>query len=376
MSARKKFLQVYDYITNCCFEREEEALLMLAAVAARQHVFLIGQPGTAKSMMIQKMLECFADDVEYFDKLLTKETSKDEIFGMPDIKELKQGNYKYNYKGFLPTAHFAYLDEVWKCNSGTLNALLTAINERLFHDGVDTVEIPLQTLFTASNELPQDESLQALYDRMLVRMEIPRLLKQSSKMKLIDRIDGVDPEPDPPEVLTLDVLQQAYEESKEVTFDDAARDKWAELQQKLHMEMADSVYISDRRWAMAYQGLKRVVWMNGGDKITKDDFVFLTNMLWEEPQQRSQIGSILSDYMGVLTNKAQELYNRLQSAHEDIAEGVVAASDLPDVYANAKQWKQKLDDEEGDSAVFQMYKDKFDNLFEDIKQQYLDHMGL
>ncbi|NIO11306.1 MAG: AAA domain-containing protein, partial [Deltaproteobacteria bacterium] len=59
----------------------------------------------------------------------------------------------------LPEAHIAFLDEIFKANSSILNAILTLINERLFHNGKDVVSVPLLTLFGASNELPEDDEL-------------------------------------------------------------------------------------------------------------------------------------------------------------------------------------------------------------------------
>jgi hypothetical protein len=66
----------------------------------------------------------------------------------------------------------AFIDEIFKANSAILNTLLTVLNERLFDNGSQRLPVPLITLVGASNELPESEELDALYDRFLVRRQV------------------------------------------------------------------------------------------------------------------------------------------------------------------------------------------------------------
>jgi MoxR-like ATPase len=70
----------------------------------------------------------------------------------------------------LPQAEIVFLDEVFKSNSAILNALLTLLNERRYTSGGQVVACPLLSAFGASNEVPSDETLTALYDRFILRI--------------------------------------------------------------------------------------------------------------------------------------------------------------------------------------------------------------
>lgn len=67
------------------------------------------------------------------------------------------------------------MDEIFKANSAILNALLTLLNERLFDNGNERLPVPLLCLVGASNELPESEELDALYDRFLIRRKVAQV---------------------------------------------------------------------------------------------------------------------------------------------------------------------------------------------------------
>jgi hypothetical protein len=59
--------------------------------------------------------------------------------------------------------------QLLKANSSILNSLLTILNERTFDNGAARVHVPLLCLVGASNELPESDELDALFDRFLLR---------------------------------------------------------------------------------------------------------------------------------------------------------------------------------------------------------------
>jgi MoxR-like ATPase len=157
--------------------RDEVVDLIALAVVAREHLFLYGPPGTAKSALIRD----FAQAVQgrYFEYLLTRFSEPNEIFGPIDIAKLREGTVVTVTTGMLPEAEFVFLDELFNANSAILNNLLTVLNERVYRRGAETHRLPLLSLFSASNHLPEDDALKALFDRFLLRCQVKNLRRDA-----------------------------------------------------------------------------------------------------------------------------------------------------------------------------------------------------
>ena len=153
--------------------KDEIIRLLLVAAVAGEHAVLIGPPGTAKSALIRTFSRL--TQARYFEYLLTRFTEPNEIFGPVDIAAFREGRYERRSEGMLPEAEIVFLDEVFKSNSAILNALLTLLNERRFASGARVVRCPLLCAFGASNEVPSDETLTAIYDRFLLRIRSDNL---------------------------------------------------------------------------------------------------------------------------------------------------------------------------------------------------------
>jgi MoxR-like ATPase len=157
--------------------RDEVIDLIALALVAGEHLFLYGPPGTAKSALIRE----FARGVRgrYFEYMLTRFSEPNEIFGPIDVARLREGTVVTVTTGMLPEAEFVFLDELFNANSAILNNLLTVLNERIYRRGAETHRLPLLSLFSASNHLPEDDALRALFDRFLLRCHVENLKREA-----------------------------------------------------------------------------------------------------------------------------------------------------------------------------------------------------
>ena len=163
-----KFQEIARVLNSQFLDKQEIVRLLMISAIAGEHMVLVGPPGTAKSALIRMFSELL--DAQYFEYLLTRFTEPNELFGPVDIKAFREGKYTRRTENMLPKAEIVFLDEIFKSNSAILNSLLTLINERRFTNGPEVVKVPLISMFAASNEVPNDENLSAMFDRFLLRV--------------------------------------------------------------------------------------------------------------------------------------------------------------------------------------------------------------
>lgn len=169
MNNNERLHEVLNHLKTSFVNKEEIIDLMGVCLVARENLFLLGPPGTAKSAIVRGLSDCISDG-NNFEYLFTRFTEPNEIFGPFDIRKLKEGDLVTNTTGMLPEASLVFLDELFNANSAILNSLLMVLNERIFRRGRESRDIPALMFVGASNQLPEEEALDALLDRFLVRV--------------------------------------------------------------------------------------------------------------------------------------------------------------------------------------------------------------
>jgi len=170
MNRADKLNEVLRAVKDIFVGKDEIIDLLGIALVARENAFLLGPPGTAKSAIIRQLSLRIVEG-KNFEYLLTRFTEPNEIFGPFDIRKLREGELVTNTEGMMPEASLVFFDEIFNANSAILNSLLMALNEKIFRRGKETKKLPALMFIGASNALPEDEALNALLDRFLIRVE-------------------------------------------------------------------------------------------------------------------------------------------------------------------------------------------------------------
>lgn len=280
----ERLRQLRDALLTGLVERDLPVRLALIASLAGEHLLMVGPPGTAKSLIARRLHLAFTKS-SYFERLLTRFTVPEELFGPLSIKGLEEDRYERLTDKYLPTASIAFLDEIFKANSAILNSLLTLLNEREFDNGTRRDKTPLIAVIGASNELPESEELDALFDRFLLRVHVGSVSKEG-----FSRLIGLrgHAAPDVPEALKLTdadlVSIQAASENVNVPEDVVAL-----LSALREWCASESIKVSDRRWRKIVKLLQVSALTNGRETVSIWDCWLLQHCLWNQAEDREKI---------------------------------------------------------------------------------------
>jgi len=290
-------------------ERKDVIDGALAAVLAGEHVLLLGPPGTAKSALVRAIAVAFGGT--YFERLLTKFSTPEELFGAISLKALEQDRFARVVTGKLPEADFAFVDEIFKANSAILNSMLTLVNERIFHNDGKPLICPLITMFGASNELPEGKDLEALFDRFLVRFEVGYLLRPAN-LKLI----LTSPEPGVVPAMSLADLKKMQTEVAKVAVTDDTVEGLITIRDACK---AEGIIASDRRWKKALKLVQAAAYMAGEKKTTSEDLAVLVDSLWREPKDRPKVARLVGKLADPVGAQAAEILDAARETANKVA---------------------------------------------------------
>ena len=268
--------------------KDEIIDLLGICLVAGENLFLLGPPGTAKSAVVQELAKRL--DGRVFDYLLTRFTEPNELFGPFDIRRLREGELVTNTEGMLPEAALVFLDELFNANSAILNSLLTVLNERVFRRGRETRRLPTLMVVGASNRLPEDEALGALFDRFLVRVRCDNVATEQLQNVLVAGWQ-LDAQAEPPAAaLTPDQIREMQILLRNVELS-AVRGPLGELVQRLrHAGLA----VSDRR-AVKLQRIIAASALLCGRLAAQISDLWVVRHIWDTEEQVEVLQALVND---------------------------------------------------------------------------------
>jgi MoxR-like ATPase len=308
MDIKEKISALLEELNSGIYEKEEVIRLALLSAVAGESIFLLGPPGTAKSLIARRLKYAFerkpkeakdgkeAKEAAVFEYLMSRFSTPDEIFGPVAISKLKEDKYERVVEGYLPAAEVVFLDEIWKAGPSIQNALLTIVNEKIFRNGEAEIKVPMKALISASNELPAEgEGLEALWDRFLVRLVVEGIENREIFNKMISE--------------DTDLYNDTVSAENKIT--DAEYSDWNEYINKVDIpenvfnviyvirhkiaeynqpsqdgESPESLmYVSDRRWRKIVRLLRTSAFLNGRKEVDLMDCFLIKHCIWDDEAQ-------------------------------------------------------------------------------------------
>jgi len=317
MNTIDKLNSVLSYVKESFVGKNEIIDLLGICLIARENAFLLGPPGTAKSAIIRQLTNC-VEGGKNFEYLLTRFTEPNEIFGPFDIRKLKDGELVTNTEGMMPEASMVFLDEIFNANSAILNSLLMALNEKVFRRGKETKKMPALMFVGASNVLPEDEALNALLDRFLIRVKCDYvdtdLLEQVllAGRKLENENNEVTPTIKPDDIIELQTKAKKIDLVP-------IRKQYVDL---IHNLRNTGIKVSDRR-AVKIQNLIAASALICGRNEAMASDLWVLKYIWDNEEQIEILAGIIDHIIETEVtpqSHPQAMFNKVPNAEEVLKE--------------------------------------------------------
>lgn len=335
MNAIAQLNQVLEYLKNTFVGKDEIIDLLGICLVARENAFLLGPPGTAKSAIVRTLSQCIVDG-NNFEYLLTRFTEPSEIFGPFDIRKLKEGELLTNTEGMMPEASLVFLDEIFNANSAILNSLLMALNERIFRRGRETRLPPALMFVGASNQLPQEETLNALLDRFLIRVNCNYVAPDQLEQVLIQGWkQQKNPIQDIPSI-TPNTIHDLQAMSKNIDLS-PIRAQYVDL---IHSLRNTGFSVSDRRAVKIQNLIAASALLAGRQEVITSDLWVMRN-IWDTEEQIETLQAMIEGVIGkepIPDSHPQAFQNALPDA-EVLMQEIISLTER--WKQSAENWEEK-----------------------------------
>lgn len=254
VEAAAEFNAAFNQINSVLVEREHEIEAVKLAILTESNLLLEGRHGTAKSKVANEVFKRIEGDADhpvvFFKKQLMKGTQPDELFGpMKSKKYREEAIWEHNIEGMLPSAHFAFIDEVYRGSEMLLPSILGILNEKEFMNGTQLVNCPLITAIGTTNFITDTPDLEAFHDRWLLRLKVQPLKSSTMRHRMLTKfLDNNVPVLKKVRKKTIDKLRRSV---KRVSVESECIELYEEIVDAFAKKSGASTYISDRRLCLA-----------------------------------------------------------------------------------------------------------------------------
>ena len=301
LTTRARMKRIEVAMNGLFCERSAPIRGLMVASVARANVFLLGPPGTAKTALVDTFASCIRHDdgepARIFSRLIGRTTGIDELMGPVDMSSYReQGIWRRNVDRSLVDCDVAVLDEIFKGSSAILNGLLGVLNERRFQNGPDAIDCPMRLCVGMSNEIPQCDSLGALFDRFPLRYYVDHVSDRDEVAKIAfgstvspsSRIASI-----PDATVTPSELSEACVAASLVTIPESVQSQMMSVREDL---AGSGVSISVRRLKTSASMVRAHAWLLGRDIAASEDVSILRDVFWDTPKDIDKVQRSVDQY--------------------------------------------------------------------------------